>query len=474
VLNQSVSACAWMYSNGTYVWYQYQALVSKGIGLALVGKTGCRVPKGSEPTKTDQLVSEALKDFPEMTKYQWPRKGVHEELYSFLLQADAHKVAFEEAVVPSEDILIELEDRLVEVYSRIGKARLPPKGFEQIKRWMLREMDQSVKKDSSPGCPLMIFGTTNAEVMLVHTHLIAEVATERVLRLMGPEEMPETAVELVRQGWCDPVRDFVKNEPHSQSKIEEGRLRLIASEALADQLVERYFNTYQNQLEIANWSRLPSCPGMGLDDRNLEALRLRFKQMYKHASGDVIGWDWSVKEWELVLDARVRARLSGCAEFGRGIIRRMYCLARSVFSLSDGTLIAQTIPGLMKSGSYVTSSTNSRIRVALALLLGSNWVLAMGDDCVEHATDDAHNQYARLGHPMKNYDVGGDIEFCSTHFSGENFECAAPMNWPKTLYRFFSGGATKLKSPEMREQLFYELRGSPELPRIRQWLQTHL
>jgi hypothetical protein len=209
---------------------------------------------------------------------------------------------------------------------------------------------------------------------------------------------------------------------------------------------------------------------LGLDDCNLSLLRARFDQVGAKASGDVQGWDWSVKDWELQYDAEIRAELAGNHPVMARMLRnRFHAMSRAVFCTSDGQLIAQAFPGLQKSGSYNTSSTNSRLRVALSYLAGASWALAMGDDCVEEPIPTAPSFYREMGHPLKQYELLTYPEFCSHRFYEERVE---PLNWAKTVYRFLALPTQDFVSLERLEALKYELRGlQPEkLDEIVRWL----
>lgn len=280
--------------------------------------------------------------------------------------------------------------------------------------------------------------------------------------------------ELVKRGYCDPVRLFVKQEPHPRRKIEQRRFRLISSVSLADQLVERLLFGYQNRLEIAMWQTTPSKPGMGLSLVEQSAAIWR-DLVHKHSiapacEADISGFDWSVQEWELRSDVEMRIALSDFPpKLAHAARARFHCLANSVFQLSNGEMISQGLPGLMKSGSYCTSSTNSRIRCLMAKIIDAPWCIAMGDDSVEGYVENAKEKYEILGHECKDYiacEVNPHFElkgvnFCSHYFG--NGACWL-TSWPKTLVKFFS-------SPDPRYyDLSAELNGSPNWAKIRRYV----
>jgi len=160
------------------------------------------------------------------------------------------------------------------------------------------------------------------------------------------------------------------------------------------------------------------------------------------AEADISGFDWSVQSWELWADLEMRLNLGDFDGLARKVaINRWYCFVNSVFQLSDGRLISQGRPGLMKSGSYCTSSTNSRIRCLMAEIIGAPWCIAMGDDSVEGYTEGAKEKYSALGHTCKQYDPceldsAGKllrVNFCSHELSENRFYLTS---WPRTLYRY--------------------------------------
>lgn len=283
------------------------------------------------------------------------------------------------------------------------------------------------------------------------TEFIVDATVARIKRLLG--ELPNSPKALL-DGYCDTVSLFVKNEPHPSRKVKTRRWRLISSVSLIDQLIDRLLHSHLNAAEIRNWELVPSCPGIGFtteDDgsrllRSLNHLmdptykvgaRSNERELSQLASGDVRGFDWTVQEWEVLWDAEVRCRLTeDIPDVMRQLIMaRAHCLARSVFSTPHGRLLAQTIPGVVKSGTYNTSSTNSRIRAAIAWLAGAECAVTMGDDCIETPIKDAKQVYRRLGHPLREYEVSsGAFEFCSFHFDRDGRYW--PLNVGKSIARF--------------------------------------
>lgn len=275
-----------------------------------------------------------------------------------------------------------------------------------------------------------------------------------------------TPEQLIAAGLVDPLRMFGKrNEPHNPIKVAQRRYRQISSVSLLDSLVERMLCRMQNQAEIEDWERCPSKPGMGLHDEGLTKIARAIQGIANRAEADISGFDYTVQGWELEWDARMRAQLMGASPWmERVLLNRAYCLAMGQICLSDGRSFNQLSPCFQKSGSYNTSSTNSRIRIAIAWLVGASQAIAMGDDCVETFVEGAADSYTRLGHPVKGYKAAPEeVEFCSTLFTAER---AAPVRWDKLTYRLLNNVPSCAEDAEELLSAFVrDMRHSEELPR---------
>lgn len=232
-----------------------------------------------------------------------------------------------------------------------------------------------------------------------------------------------TACQLVEAGLTDPIRVFVKSELHSAEKVAQGRMRLISVLSTIDQIVERVLHSCQNHEEIAQWEDIPSKPGMGLDDPSLAVLRETIQSFSNPVDTDISGWDWGVPGWLMEAEMELRIRLAGCGPgdvYHRLAMNRMLCLSLSVMVLSDGTVWEQMYRGIQKSGSYCTSSGNSRMRVLLAYMAGAQKAIAMGDDCVEEYSSSAaefYSQHVLIKGYVSAWEKDGRIEFCSVDFN---------------------------------------------------------
>ncbi|UWX31913.1 putative P2 [Allium polerovirus A] len=351
----------------------------------------------------------------------------------------------------------------------------------------------SLEFDAGIGVPYIVYGKPTHRGWVEDPNLLPVLARLTFNRL---QKMLEVSLDclapekLVQLGLCDPIRLFVKGEPHKQSKLDEGRYRLIMSVSLVDQLVARVLFQNQNKREITLWRAVPSKPGFGL---STDGQVLDFMQSLAHQIGvspqtvindwrdylvptDCSGFDWSVAEWMLEDDMIVRNRLTRDLNATTEKLRAawLHCISNSVLCLSDGTLLAQTRPGVQKSGSYNTSSTNSRIRVMAAYHCGATWAMAMGDDALE-SVDSNLEEYKNLGFKVE---VSGQLEFCSHVFRAPDL--AIPLNSNKMLYKLIYGYNPGNANLEVVSNylaacfsIFNELRHDPSLVELLQsWLVT--
>lgn len=440
--------------------------------LYRVGRSGVQFREAGRKAPSAAVLT-ATSEFPELSEFDWPERGSQAELRSLLLQAGRFQAAKE------PENLERACKRLRGKYPK-SRARRCLRGENwnecDIAAAVTEICESNVNLKASPGVPLSIFGQTNGAVLGTHREFVVWAVVERIVALSNVDlsSSSYTPKELVELGYCDPVRLFVKQEPHAMRKIKEGRFRLISSVSLVDQLVERLIFGPQNQLEIQRWRNIPSKPGMGLSLYEQAISIWRELQTYhdQHpaAEADISGFDWSVQSWELWADLAIRIELGDFeSKLRKAAMSRFYCFMNSVFQLSDGTLVEQGLPGLMKSGSYCTSSTNSRIRCLMAELIGAPWCIAMGDDSVEGYVRGAKERYLELGHRCKDYipcetDPEGAlrrVNFCSHELSEEGFWLTS---WPKTLFRFLCS-----PKPEI-EDLEAELWGCPQWPRIKKYV----
>jgi len=278
--------------------------------------------------------------------------------------------------------------------------------------------------------------------------------------------LPEDPVELVQAGYSDPMRVFVKNEPHGREKLESGRVRLIIMVPFHIVLAEMLLHGNQNRAEIGQWETCPSKPGIGLtEDAHIKTFFQSVEPLLckgELVETDISGFDFCQTELMHLLDARRRVELAIGAneEYENAVYNNAHVMCRSVFALSDGRMFKQLIPGIMKSGRYVTSSTNSFIRVLLAHSIGSTFCVAMGDDALERKVGEAAKKYEKLGLRIKFIrQCEGSFNFCSHDFVDG---VAYPSNPGKMLYNLLHQNGTPEQKLEFFWQWAFEMRHHPD------------
>ncbi|ADW41585.1 P1-2 fusion protein [Brassica yellows virus] len=388
--------------------------------------------------------------------FGWPKFGPEAELKSLRLQASRWLERAQSAEIPSDAERERVIQKTADVYHpcQTNGPAATRGGTLTWNNFMIdfKQAVFSLEFDAGIGVPYIAYGKPTHRGWVEDQRLLPVLAQLTFIRLQKMLEVNFEAMEpeeLIRNGLCDPIRLFVKGEPHKQAKLDEGRYRLIMSVSLVDQLVARVLFQNQNKREIALWRAVPSKPGFGLstDEQVLDFVKCLARQVGTTTSEVITNWkdhltptdcsgfDWSVADWMLQDDMIVRNRLTIDLNPVTERLRSCWlrCVSNSVLCLSDGTLLAQTHPGVQKSGSYNTSSSNSRIRVMAAFHTGAAWAMAMGDDALESNPADLA-AYKRLGFKVE---VSGQLEFCSHIFRAPDL--ALPVNENKMIYKLIFG-----------------------------------
>ena len=427
--------------------------------VASFDKKAFSASQKAPPTNLDQVPFEGLKN------WNWPERDCDAVRDSLFGQAARR--------IPAEVPTWEQRMRLIEKALKTYPGTRPPKwaAGQEIDSALLREhiawvVDHDLNSTGNPGFPLNSISTEIGKLALAEREFLIDVVCYRV-HILAKANLGEIPVQLVEGGFADMVRLFVKNEPHANKKKLSKRWRLISSMSLVDQIIDKLLYSDQNKVEISLWEHLPSCPGIGFEDADLVKFHDRVLKSaggdYNNiGAGDVQGFDWSVREWELMDEALVRVALANAfgTVFDTLVTNRTTCVCRSLFATEDGDVYAQTSGhyGVQKSGTVNTSSGNSRIRVMLAWLIGADWAYAMGDDCLEQYTPDAAAKYEQYGHKLKFYEqCQNSFSFCSQMWSKSG---AIPEDFTKSLYKLLSN---KEVQPNQMDGFLHNMRNIPEL-----------
>lgn len=199
----------------------------------------------------------------------------------------------------------------------------------------------------------------------------------------------------------DPIRLFVKPEPHLNKKIEEGRFRLISSVSIVDQIIDHMLFDPMNDLMVSNWPLVP--PKVGWSEK-WGGWKIMPRKTW--LAIDKSSWDWTVQSWMIDIIFELRKRL--CANLSDTWVnlaqwRYEQLYVCPVFVTSGGLYLRQVHPGVMKSGCVNTISDNSIMqvllhhRVCFELGIKPGNLMSMGDDTLQEIPDDLEVYLERLG-----------------------------------------------------------------------------
>lgn len=251
-------------------------------------------------------------------------------------------------------------------------------------------------------------------------------------------------VVLVYQGQGDLIqRTFIKQEPHKEAKAKEGRWRLIMAFPLNFQVFWHLLFDYQNDLEIRHSTSIPSQQGIWLHGGAWKNHYYRWKQMRYDVGLDKSAWDWTYPKWLLDLDLEFRFRMGHGSRMSewREHASRQWELAfgrGAKFITTAGWLLEQQVPGIMKSGSVVTISSNSHAQAALHILVCLDegvdpwpYPACCGDDTLQRLDQASIEGYHRYGVVVKSASEG--LEFMGHEFLSTG---PAPLYMEKHFNRF--------------------------------------
>lgn len=281
-------------------------------------------------------------------------------------------------------------------------------------------MKAHVKPDASPGVPCAKTALQNDTLLATLGERFNDEVLDRIEKILAIDLSSLALMERkerLDRGLMDPVRVFVKNEPHKLKKLEEGRVRLISSVSITDKMIEMLLSRHLCKLELANWKLIPSKPGIGFSPLDNEHVWREVTECgYQMSYADVSGWDMSVKGWMILDEAEAIIKLCNePSQVFKHLIRAKAILeSESIYQFSDGELVAPLFKGIVNSGKLRTSRGNSFMRVRIADLVGSRCTKAAGDDTVENTVERPFEKYRRFGIELKEYvPVTDSFEFCS-------------------------------------------------------------
>jgi hypothetical protein len=340
--------------------------------------------------------------------------------------------------------------------------------------------------DSSPGYPLSDLANTNAELVSKHGDLLFNLVLDRINKLCELEEYNQSDLrDYILNGYTDPIRIFIKVEPHKRKKILLRRYRIISSVSVIDQVVDRVLFGDQCNSETFNWPKTPSKSGTGLStDEQQRMLYVVLKKLCdKLVTSDVSGWDWNFKEWQYWAEY-IRTLMVWGYDFDTAydyayspnfktmpkVLKvawyRTKFLSYNYFGLSNGELLTHGPPGIQKSGSLKTLSTNSAQRALLAMLIFDEDANTMGDDAIEawHREQfkdtefiSAYLEWGFILTDVKLVVNDEPLDFCSHQIYEDR---AVPVNQIKMVFKYLHSDL--MDTEEQKYQISTDLRYAPD------------
>lgn len=412
----------------------------------------------------------ARERFPELKELDLPPRGGLNEIRSLRFQSRRISTV---DYSPAED---EVSKVVKEVLKNYPTSTLPV-WLEQQRlptRSEVRDYFPHISRTASPGLPWAEFKQTKGELLDDQSDLVIDMVLCRLKILMSIDLIEDDARVLLRSFMMDPIRLFIKDEPHSAEKIANQRYRLISSCSIVDEIIFGMICVGQNTQEISFNPFIPSKCGMGLitEEQTDQLFAYAEPWLDKATSSDVRGWDWSMKPWmfHLVVKTQIALTKGQSNPFYTRLINNItHCLTHSMFVTSCGRMFVLRAKGIMKSGFPITASWNSRVRYMCTVLAGSTAAMTMGDDCNE-ATDltpeEFVTKYASLGLTVTGVlpADGQSFSFCSHTFTKK---MCVPENPWKTYFNFLNN------SPDDPTFLQAFKLGMRNHPRLNEFIEAH-
>lgn len=305
--------------------------------------------------------------------------------------------------------------------------------------------------------------------------VVVEAAFARIKRweaLDDLEQLKRDPTLIIKKGLRDPVRPFVKGEMHPSRKLDTPRLIMAIS--LVDQLVERFVFSDFSENEKRQYPHGANMVGFGRSLAHDRAITQKVKGISNRTkvgptASDVSGWERRVDPEDLESIPRVigmrmkphpeKANWEHLASIWAIVSARpIYIVGRYLY--------ISTNPGMMPSGTYMTSYGNGIMRMVYAFAAGAEEAVVLGDDCLEWHLDptaamNLYNNWGLVTREVKTYPADGKtFVFCSKFYNSENED--VPLVVPQSAGKMIATFANlKHRTPAQLVALKAELMGLP-------------
>lgn len=281
---------------------------------------------------------------------------------------------------------------------------------------VVRELDFT----SSPGYPYMLNYPTNRDLFRPDGEGNPDPVREDLVWQMVSTRLEDMGL--------DPIRLFIKPEPHKNSKLENHRYRLISSVSVVDQIVHAMLFGTLNDIMTEQWPFIPNKSGWSPCYGGYRVIPLS-----GWMATDKSGYDWSVQPWVIEMTYALRKMLCQNLEehplwekHAENAYRQLY--ANPVFINSHGYLLQQRKPGVQKSGCFNTLSDNCiqqvlmHYRVCDDLRMEPGAMMCMGDDVYQETPPNKDRYLEKLGEFCRLKEAAEIPEFAGYRFGYRTVE----------------------------------------------------
>lgn len=297
-----------------------------------------------------------------------------------------------------------------------------------------KEVCYSLNMDASPGYPLCRNYPTNSDLFQWDGVKIPE---HILVRLYSEFQV------FVNNRVHYPFRVFLKDEPITLKKAQEGRWRIIFSAPLYKQILDHLLFDEMNEAEAQHMWRLPTKLRWHPFWGSAEAVMMGFSNP---CSMDKSSFDWTVTDWMIQLAKEFRKNMVVGPPLWYELVDWTYSdsFDRPLVILSSGEIYQQQDFGLQKSGLVNTLSDNSHIQCFVHWMSEDvcghqHSFITIGDDTM---VDSPCKQYLD---ETASYTILKEIEW-KAKFAGFDLEKKIPVYWSKHY-------AMLLHSTEIEEAL---------------------